>query len=429
MPTLNVHGRAASFFLAVFAGLALTSCGGGAGGDGSGSGSAAPTLGALGTENVLLTSGQMQAMGFSYGPVDGTLGAIVTAGTYTLFGSANKTAGAVQGAFAFAGSPTSITGSNLVPLLTDGADPNGYDFDKSYTGGGPVIPLYSGTTQVGYLMSYHGEFSCRAANGCSNANAAGGAPNFYSSLGLAFSTSGAAFSKLGEVIQPYPTRQSVFAGNANLEVGGGAMMVADGNGNFIPNFASLADKSAAYLYIFFSDEDASNAQAPCSQGIHCVGVARAAYNSVVTAAVGGDHAQFPALFRKYYQGSFGEAATSLGNDQSSNSGHYTAVIADSAPLYPSVVYVTKTGWFLATYSTGNDRINFQTGADLLHWSGNIAAMQISQSGWTLLEPSLLGESSDPMTSNGSPYVYYVKANNWLAQNWRSASYVDRQITF
>ena len=148
-------------------------------------------------------------------------------------------------------------------------------------------------------------------------------------------------------------------------------------------------------------------------------------------SVGGGcgHGQFPTLFHKYFQGSFSEPGTSLGKDRSANSGHYTAVIADSAPLYPSVVYVANVGQFVMTYSTGNNQINFQAGRDLLHWAGNIASMQINQGGFTLLEPSLLGESADPLVSNGSPYLYYVKASQGAAQLWRRTSYVNRQVVF
>jgi hypothetical protein len=371
----------------------------------------------------------MLSLGFSYGPVDGTLGAINSAGTYTLVGSGYKTSGGVQGAYAFSGSLTSITGFSSTPLITTGGDPNSYTFDTNYSGGGPVIPLYNGTVAVGYILSYHGEYWCNAGNSCSNANS-GGTPNFYSGLGLAFSSNGTTFTKMGQVVQPYPTRASIFSANTNLEIGGGALMVGDINGNDIPNFASLSDKSGAYIYIFFSDEDTSNTVSPCNvSGVHCVGVARASYNAVVTAATGGQHAQFPTLFQKYYQGSFSQPATSSGNDQTTNSGHFTAIIAAAAPLYPSVVYLTNIGQFLITYSTGNNQINFQTGTSLLSFSGAIASLQINESGWTLLEPSLLGESGDPLTSNGSPYVYYVKANNWATQNWRSASYVSRQLNF
>jgi hypothetical protein len=371
----------------------------------------------------------MLALGFMFGPVDGTLGAIDSSGTYTLYGSGYKTAGGIQGAYAFSGDLTTISGTNLIPLITKGGDPNRYDFDVDYSGGGPVVPPYNGTTRVGYLMSYHGEFWCNASNGCSNANSSSGSPNFYSALGLAFSVDGVTFRKMGQVVQPHLARAAVFAGNSNLEIGGGSMMIADASGNFIPGFANLADKSAAFLYIFFSDIDPTNSESPCNTSVHCIGVARAPYDAVVAAANGEQTAQFPLLFSKFYQGTFSEPATSSGNDQVAGAGHYTAVVADSAPLYPSIVYMTKTDGFLMTYSTGNNQINFRTGASLLSWSPNIASMQITQSGETLLEPSLLGESGDPLVSGGQPFVYYVKASNWAAQHWRSASYVSREISF
>ena len=424
---IGLDPRLSGVACSLLAALALCSCeDGGTGGSGGGSTTIAGTVGA---EQTLITSSQMLTMGFSYGPIDGTLGAIVTSGTYKLFGSGYKTTGGVQGAFAFTGNLTSISSSNLTPLITDGGDSNGYSFDTNYAGGGPVIPLYNGTTPVGYLMAYHGEVWCNAGNGCSNANSSSGAPNFYSALGLAYSSNGTTFAKMGEIIQPYPTRAQIFAANTNLEIGGGAMMVAAGSGAYIANFAALADKSSAYVYVFYSDIDPSNSASPCNLGVHCIAVARASYNAVVAAATGNQHAQFPTLFKKYWAGGFTEPATSSGSDQTANSGHYSAIVADGAPLYPSVVYVSKISRFLMAYSTGNNQINFQTGTSLLSWAGNISSMQIKQSGWTMLEASLLGESGDPLVSNGSPYVYYVKANNWNATNWRSASYVSRQISF
>ena len=256
-----------------------------------------------------------------------------------------------------------------------------------------------------------------------------GSPNFYSGIGLAFSPDGTSFTKLGQVIQPYPTRASIFAANTNLEVGGGAMAIGDANGKYISNFSTLANKAGAYLYIFFSDIDPANTASPCNvANVHCVGVARAPYNAVVAAAMASNTGSFPTLFQKYYQGSFSQPGTSSGNDQTTNSGH-SAVIVDSAPLYPSVVYLTDANEFLAVYSTGNNQINFQAGSTLMAWNGNITSMQINQSGWTFLEPTLLGETSDPLTSNGFPFVYYVKANKWITQNWRSADYIYREVIY
>lgn len=418
----------------------LLGAGAGCGGGGSSADtsqiSSSQPVGQIAAEAILLTPAQMASLGFSYGPFDGTTGAINNAGTYTFFGSGYKTSGGVQGAYSFTGNLTSITGSPLTALITSGNDPNRYVFDVNYAGGGPVIPLFAGITPVGYLMAYHGEYQCIASNGCSNANSRNGFPNFYSSLGLAFSSnlsSPYSFKKMGQVVEPYTSHDAIFSKNNNMEIGGGAMMIADANGTYITNFAALSDKSSAYIYVFFSDIDPTNTVAPCSSSQHCIGLARASYTAVVAAATSNNHAVFPTLFHKYYKGGFTESATSSnannGPNTTANAGHFTAVVADSSPLYPSVIYVTKINKFLLTYTTGNNQINFQTGNSLLNWSGNITAMQITLSGSNLLYPSLLGETSDVLTSSGSPYLHYLKSNALTGNFWSNANYVSRSISF
>ena len=100
-------------------------------------------------------------------------------------------------------------------------------------------------------MSYHGEYWCNAANSCVNANSLGN-PNFYSSLGLAYSSNAWApytFTKMGEVAEPYVSHEYIFSNNENLEIGGGAMIIGDANGNYIPNFAALADRHSICIYL------------------------------------------------------------------------------------------------------------------------------------------------------------------------------------
>ncbi len=374
------------------------------------------------TPSPLLAAAQRTAMGFLYGPPDGTVGVLLNGGTYSFFMAARSSpacAGtpSTQGTYRLGGSLTSFTEPyGCSAEITTGNDPNGYTFDQNYAGGGPVLAVTSASGTTGILHIYHGEVhggSCSTSGFCT-----------YSSLGMAFSKDGGAtFTKLGEIVQPYLTRPAIIGNNLNLDVGGGTLLVADGKGQHIANPAT-ADPTDTYLYVFYSDRDPSAATSTACNQTPCLAVARAPLATVVADAFAGITAAFPALFKKFYNGAFTEPATSGDPNAALNSGHYTAVIG-VAGSFPSVLYDAATQQYLIAYTTGNTAIAMQHGSSLLAWSGPIATAAITDGTNTLLYPTLIGEGNDPATGNGNPLLVYLDATAW--PSWPSATLVSRHL--
>ena len=112
----------------------------------------------------VLTVAQRTSLGFMDGPPDGTLGVLLTNGTYSFYGAAlsgTSCAGTpkMQGTYRLGGSFTAITAPyGCTALIQPGGDPNGYTFDINYAGGGPVLAVTGSSGQAGVLHVYHGEF-------------------------------------------------------------------------------------------------------------------------------------------------------------------------------------------------------------------------------------------------------------------------------
>ncbi len=368
----------------------------------------------------VLTVAARTALGFKDGPPDGTLGVLLNNGTYSFYGSAlsgptcSGTPG-VQGTYRLGGSLTAITAPyGCTALIQPGGDPNGYTFDINYAGGGPVLAVTSSSGQAGVLHIYHGEFH---GGVCANG------PCTYASLGMALSKDGGAtFQKLGEIVQPYATRSTQINAGTYTQVGGGTLILADANGNHIAN-VTTADPSSVYLYVFYYDADPS-AASPCNVG-QCLAVARAQLSSVLTAAFAGKTAAFPTLFTKFYNNGWTQPATSGDPDAAANAGHYTPVIAATG-AFPSVVYDSTTQQYLLAYAAANHTsIIMQHGSSLLSWSGPISAGVFADGTNALLYPTLVGEGSDPTTSSGEPWLFYLDATTW--PDWSAATIMNRRV--
>ena len=116
----------------------------------------------LGPEMTVLTLAQRQALGFQFGPPDGYLGVHEQKGTYSFFvpaqSDANCSTPNTQGTYRLGGDLAQFTSAyGCAAVLENGADPNGYSFDRDYSGGGPVRAV-SHHVQHGLLMVYHGEW-------------------------------------------------------------------------------------------------------------------------------------------------------------------------------------------------------------------------------------------------------------------------------
>ncbi len=376
-------------------------------------------------ETPLLTQTQRSALGFQYGPPDGAIGVLLNGGTYSFFMSAASSSAcagtpSVQGTYRLGGSLTAITAPYPCSAeITPKGDPNGYTFDQNYAGGGAVLPVTSTNGTPGVLHIYHGE---------TWGGTCGTGVCYYVSLGLALSQDGGAtFAKLGEIVQPYLTRSQVLGANTNLDLGGGTLIVADGNGEHIADLAK-ADPSNVYLYVFYEDRDPTTAVGNQCLNSPCIGVARASLAAVVADAFGGNTAAFPTLFKKFYNGGFTEPATGGDPNAATNSGHYTPLI-DSFGGFPTVLYDASTQQYLIAYNSNNTTISLQHSSTLLSWSGPIASGAISDGTNFDLYPTLVGEGTDPTTGNGNPWLFYITATDW--PHWPSVTVVSRrlQLTF
>jgi hypothetical protein len=195
----------------------LCSCGGGSGGPVSPPPPAPVFSLQLGQENPLLTTAQRASFGHQYGPPDGTLGVLLSSGTYMFFAASRSSSTCtgtplIEGTYRLGGTLTAITAPyGCSALIQPGADPNGYTFDRDYAGGGPVLPISNTTGQTAILHIYHGEWH---GGSCANTSVC-----FYASLGMALSKDGGTtFTKLGEVVQPNVSRASSIASSKNLDV-------------------------------------------------------------------------------------------------------------------------------------------------------------------------------------------------------------------
>lgn len=376
----------------------------------------------LSPETSLLSDAQRASLGFAFGPPDGTIGVLLNTETYSFYVPARSSmacAGtpSTEGTYRLGGSLTAFNSSyGCTALISPAAgDPNGYTFDRDYSGGGPVLPVNSSAGAPGVLHIYHGEYhggTCSSTGVC-----------FYASLGMAISTDGGnTFRKLGEIVQPYPTRNSVINAGMNLDIGGGSLVLADTNGAHIAN-VQTADPTTVYVYVFFPDKDSTAATSGACNTSVCIAVARAHLSDVLTAAFTGNTAAFPALFMKYYQGGWTQPATSGDPNAVLNSGHYSPVVATNGD-FPSVLWDSATQQWVMAYTRNNNSAEIVHGSTLLSWSAPVPTGEIMDGTNALLYTTLVGEGSDPTTSNGSPWLFYITSPTW--PDWATATVINRR---
>src|SRR5882757_1778406 len=122
-------------------------------------------IGLFGQPVTFATHAELTSYGFSFGPSDGSIGAIPAGGgSYTFYGSAGSTASCtatpkVNGTFPFNGTIDRVSGisGGCRRLFGPGDAPASYVFDKDYAGGGQVVRFSSGG-KSGWLMVFHGEY-------------------------------------------------------------------------------------------------------------------------------------------------------------------------------------------------------------------------------------------------------------------------------
>jgi len=365
--------------------------------------------------STFATHADLAGYGFSFGPSDGQFGAIPGAGgTYTFYGDAGGAATCVgspgvNGEYSFTGTLDRITGSNgCKRLFGPGSAPAGWVFDQNYAGGGQVVPFSSGG-KTGYLIPFHGEYWWQNPNTpthkCDVPGGNGSQVNcFYSSLGLAVSTdNGKTFQVAGQLLQPSQPLSIFTGGGTNMNVGYGSLVVADAGGKHLSN--PPPDPTQAYFYLFYTDYLPGLA-GPCAN-VPCIGVARAVYADVVTAALSGDPHQVARVFHKYDGGSpdpWTQPATSDTPDLSGTAGKFAPLWTDDAGGQPEVIYDAAFDLYLAVHQTSAG-LAARASTDLIHWSGPIGPA-FSEPGHTLYYVTILGENGDPNTAGTAPRIYF-----------------------
>jgi hypothetical protein len=392
-----------------------------------------PTL-SFGPASVVSTAAERESLGFRFGYVDGVLGAINRGDAgYTFYVSghtepaeAGTCTGAhatpnTQGSYRIGVSPSSITtnyGCEALIANSGNVVPDGGltgPFDRDYVGAGPVFAV-SGGGSVAHGLLYHAEFHWGPT--CN------GAPCFYGTLGLAFSTDGGVtFTKYGEIVQPAISRSDWITNHSmeSLSIGAGPFVVGDANG--APVDPPSADPTTSYLYVFFDDFDPTNA-APCTSN-QCLTVARAKMQDLADAAFGAAGAK-PAsqLFSKYYASSaglFGSPAASGSTDDSMPGGHETAILP--AAFEASTLYDRTLNKFLLAYRSASAVIRLRTSSSAFVWpDAELSSATIDEDAGVRY-PSLLGELASAEVGSKSPYIFYTNG----VGTWPTSTFMLRHV--
>jgi hypothetical protein len=388
----------------------------------------------FGAPTVVSTAGEREGLGFRFGYVDGVLGAIHRGDAgYTFYVSAHTEppeagtcTGAhatpnTQGAYRIGVDPTDITTNyGCEALIANSGDvaPDGSvlgAYDRDYVGAGPVFALHNGAS-VAHGLIYHAEFHWGPT--CN------GAPCFYGTLGLAFSTdSGVTFTKYGEIVQPAIARPDWIAGHAgsSLSIGAGPFVFGDADG--APVDPTSADPATTYLYVYFDDFDPTNA-APCANS-QCLTVARASMQDLTDAAFGNAGAK-PAsqLFSKYLAGStglFGSPAASGSADDSTAGGHETAILP--ATFEASTLYDRTLQKFLLAYRSESTAIHLRTSSSAFQWPDAEVVTDAIDEDAGVRYPSLMGDFDSAEVGGTSPYVFYTNG----VDTWPTSTFMVRRI--
>ncbi|HLJ74082.1 MAG TPA: hypothetical protein VKU62_05820 [Thermoanaerobaculia bacterium] len=383
-----------------------------------------------GSPTVFATHAQFVSYGYHWGPSDGTFGAIPAAGnSYTFYGTAGSSAtcsasGTItEGAYTFTGTLDRVTGSVCRKLFGPGDGP-GWLFDKDYAGGGQLV-RFTGNGTSGWLMPFHAEMQWKNMQNPPSYSC-DGVPCFYASLGLAVSTDdGKTFRVAGQVFQPSQPLSVFEGGGKNMPAGYGSLIVADANGKHLEN--PPPDPSIAYFYLFITDLYPGLPGA-CGN-FNCIGVERAAYTDVISAVLSGDPHRVAKVFHKYSGASanpWSAAATSDTQDNSGTAGTYAPLWTDEPAYGASVLYDSAFDVYLIVYPA-KDGAKIRASTDLIHWSEPIGPT-ISNPGFTMMYPILIGETGDPNTGGASPRLYYSAFVGTSFPDWSQSTFETVQIT-
>ncbi len=336
----------------------------------------------IGAAHTVSTYAERQRLGFQFGYVDGVMGSVPDEDNYLYFGSAKSAdlscqmvgnTPQTQGVYTLVpapGNPLQIASARCTALLRPSAHKPGVitpspigPYDRDYLGGGPVMRISDGRLQ-GILIIYHAEFQF------AKPQRQGGANLFFGTLGMAISTdNGKTFEKLGQIIQPHPSRPEWISKSrkTSLSVGDGPFVFGDDSGR--PVDPRNPDPEKTFIYVYYIDYESDQ----CG-GQQCLAVARAPLADVIAAAFNhADKKPVFNLFQKYYKGTFKEPAATGNPNNAEPSGLYSPVLKSG--YSPSIIYDPDTGLaILATQAEKQGRvgpttrIEFRVSSDLVRWS-------------------------------------------------------------
>jgi hypothetical protein len=212
-------------------------------------------------------------------------------------------------------------------------------------------------------------------------------------------------------------------------VGYGSLLVADANGAHLDNPPS--DPSHAYFYLLF-DDFLPGLPGVCNSN-DCIGIARAAYDDVVTVALSGDAHQVAQLFHKYDGASpnpWTQPATaflqgSATPDLSATAGRYAPLWSDETAHEPVVIYDRSFDVYLAVYPFSNSP-RLRASKDLIHWSAPFHATY-TETGNSLIYPTLVGETGDPTIGGLAPRVYFSSFPVGKFPDYTTATFESLQL--
>lgn len=391
----------------------------------------------LGSSQVVSTYQERKRFGFQFGYADGVMGGVTDDDNYLYFGSAKSAfascnlAGSsplTQGVYKLVpdgGNPLRIAKVKCRALLrpsgrNPGSHPQGLigPYDRDYLGGGPVMRISDGQ-HCGILIVYHAEFQYGKPR-------PGKANLFFGTLGMAISTdNGKTFRKLGQIIQPHPSRPqwiNEFPGTP-LSVGDGPFILGDEGAH--PIDPRNPDSESSYIYVFYIDYQAEENKKndPCN-GRQCLAVARARLSEVMKAAFHNDTAAIPQLFKKYYNAEFKEPAATGEPNNSQPSGLYTPILAQN--FSPSIIYDPITRRAILATQSGPDGIEFRASDNLTQWPTTpIYTLNESVENFAVRYPSLIRTTD----KDGQPRMWIFYSHAPInQQTWAGTTFMARAIT-
>ena len=393
---------------------------------------------AVGAAQNFATHAQLARYGFAWGVSDGNFGAIPAgAGKYTFYGAGGSASlTPPEGVYAFTGTLSKVLGANTTTkLFGPRSGPAGWVFDRDYAGGGMVVRFDDRKGHAGWLMSFHGEYHWRNTSNppkdwCFVGNTRSQVPCFYSGLGLAVSLdNGKTFRVVGQTMQPTQPLSTFVNGGTNMDVGYGSLLVADRDGNHLPN--PPPDPEEAYFYLVFADKLPASATnvGVCANAL-CTGVARARYDHVIRAALSGKPDEVAKAFHKYDTSAepWSQAATSGTPDLSGTAGSFRPLWTDEVAPEGSVIYDERFNVYLAVYQHGAAGVRVRASRDLIHWTGTVATI-VPPASSIYYYPTLIGDTEgDPTIGGGMPRVYFSSFPVNAFPNYSKATFEYVQLS-